>query len=380
MVVLASSVVLPSLAKTEAMAPSEQMAETHFSVDINREAILKVGHAVAKWQLEHFENMPSSSFPESWLNAALYVGMMDWAEATQDKKYADWLMKRFQKQKWQPAPRMYHADDIAVSQTYLDMYRKYNKPVMFWPTQARTEWVINHPSTNSLDLNYGKPSTLERWSWCDALFMAPPVYARMYALTQNKQFMDFAHREFLATYEKLFDKEERLFFRDSSYFQKREANGRKIFWGRGNGWVVAGLVEMLKELPENDTEFRPYYQELFVRLCTRLVELQCPDGYWRASLLDPDSYPAPETSGTGFISYGLAYGISEGILPRDQFMPALQKSWKALVNSVNPQGQLYWVQPVGASPKKVTKEHTEVYGVGGFLMTASEILRLAPTK
>ena len=77
------------------------------------------------------------------------------------------------------------------------------------------------------------------------------------------------NREYKATYDYLFDKEENLFYRDWRYFDKREANGKKVFWGRGNGWVLGGLVEILKELPKKDKN-RKFYEELFVKLATRV--------------------------------------------------------------------------------------------------------------
>ena len=76
------------------------------------------------------------------------------------------------------------------------------------------------------------------------------------------------------------------------------------------GISMSGLAEILKTLPAEDTEFRPFYLELYKEMSERLAGLQGKDGYWHASLLDPDSYPSPETSATGFIVYGLAYGIN----------------------------------------------------------------------
>lgn len=86
------------------------------------------------------------------------------------------------------------------------------------------------------------------------------------------------NREYKATYDYLFDKEENLFYRDWRYFDKREANGKKVFWGRGNGWVLGGLVEILKELPKKDKN-RKFYEELFAKLATRVAGLQHPDGF-----------------------------------------------------------------------------------------------------
>ena len=106
---------------------------------------------------------------------------------------------------------------------------------------------------------------------------------------------------------------------------------------------------------------------------------QCQDekGFWHASLLDPDSFPNPETSSSSFFCYALAYGINEGLLVREQYMPIVAKAWNALVSSVFPDGKLGWVQPIGQDPKKVTREMTEVYGVGAFLLAATEMLEMA---
>ena len=209
---------------------------------------------------------------------------------------------------------------------------------MLTPILARTEWVINNPSQGSVDFRV-RENALERWTWCDALFMAPTVYARLYQLTNNRKYMHFSDAEFKATYHHLYDKKEKMFYRDSRYFDKKEANGKKVFWGRGNGWVIAGLAEILKALPAEDQEFRPFYEELYKEFAARLAQLQEKDGYWHASLLDPKSYPSPETSATGFIVYGLAYGINQGYLPANKYLPAVKKGWEALVKAVEDNGK-----------------------------------------
>ena len=346
--------------------------------DLDRAEVLSVARKVADWQVKEFPNNPYAvKEPKGWIAGALYLGMYDWAELSGEEGYFNWLKKVFNRQYWQVADRMYHADDVCVSQTYIDMYNKYKEEKMLLPTLARIDWVINNPSKGGLDIDYSKPLSYERWSWCDALFMAPGVYTRLYTLTGNKKYMIFSDAEFKATYNHLYDKEEHLFFRDSRYFNQKEANGKKVFWGRGNGWVIGGLAEILKTLPENDTEYRPFYQQLFCELSERLAGLQNKDGFWHASLLDPDSYPSPETSATGFIVYGLAYGVNQGYLPADKYLPVIEKGWKALVSAVEPDGKLGWVQPVGADPKKVTRDMTELYGTGALLMAAVEIYKLS---
>lgn len=333
---------------------------------------------VADWQIAHMKEVPYD--PLNWVNATFYLGLSKWAALAEEENREDfyyrWLRRLGQRNYWQVDKRMYHADDVCIAQTYLDLYRKYGKEEMIIPTLARAEWVMEHPSKGSFMLDYRDASTLERWTWCDALFMAPPVYARLYRITGDKKFIRFMDKEYKATYDFLYDKEENLFYRDQRYFSQKEANGAKVFWGRGNGWVLGGLVEILRELPAKD-KYRPFYQDLFVKLATRVAGLQNKDGFWHASLLDPASYPSPETSCSGFFVYALLYGINEGLLPREQFLPVAQKGWDALLSAVEEDGKLGFVQPIGADPRKVGREMTEVYGPGAFLLAGYEMHRLA---
>lgn len=178
----------------------------------------------------------------------------------------------------------------------------------------------------------------------------------------------------MQTYHHLYDWTNHLFFRDDSYFGKQEANGTKVFWGRGNGWVLAGIANILELLPK-DSGLRPFYVQLFVELAAQLSKLQDDQGFWHASLLDPDSYPSPETSSTALITYGLAYGLNHHLLDTS-YLPVVRKAWKALTSTVDQNGKVGWVQPIGADPKKVTREMTAVYGVGAFLMAGTEIIKL----
>lgn len=346
-----------------------------YDSSLKKEAVKAVAAQVADWQLRDYETAPfGSGVARGWRNGVLYNGMFDWAELSGDNAYFDYLKKIFAKEYWQLGNRMYNADDICVGQAYLDMYAKYKKEEMLIPTLARAEWVIAHQPEGNIDITKGKSN---RWWWCDALYMAPAVYSRLYAITGNPDFMKFAHKEFKATCDHLYDKEEKLFFRDGNYLGKKEANGEKVFWGRGNGWVMGGLAELLKTLPEKDKKYRPYYLALFREMSKRVAGLQSEDGFWRTSMLDTATYPDPETSSTGLFVYALAYGINQGYLPEEEFLPVVTKGWEALVASVDTEGKVCWVQPVGQAPKRIEKRMTQVYGTGGFLMAACEIYRLS---
>lgn len=346
---------------------------------LDKTALKSIMKRVADWQIAN-PNKEAEHDDLDWTHAALYMGMLDWAELAEkeegDASYYQWLVRIGRRNHFQVGKWMYHADFIAVGQPFIDLYIKYGNKKMIAPVMARANWVVENPAETALELDYGKPETLDRWSWCDALFMAPPVYAKLYALTKDEKYLDFLNKEYKATYDYLYDKEENLFYRDCRYFTKREANGKKVFWGRGNGWVLGGLVEILQALPQDEPS-RAFYQDLFVTLATRVAGLQGEDGYWHASLLDPASYPSPETSATGFVVYALAYGVNEGLLDEATFRPVIEKGWKALVNAVEADGKLGYVQPIGADPRKVTRDMTEVYGVGAFLLSGCQLYKMA---
>ncbi len=362
---------LPAMSRPAAQVPS---MISRGGPAAGKAEVLAIMERVADWQIANQGQVTHHDL--DWTNAALYIGMAELAAISQDSKYERWLLDIGAKYRWQPHHDMYLADDIAVSQMYLDLYRRTGDKRMFNPTEARTEWVVRHPSSGSLYYDHMDSTTLERWSWCDALFMAPPVYAQMYSITRDPKYLEFMDKEFKATCDFLYDKAERLFFRDHHFFDRREANGQKVFWGRGNGWVMGGLVKILKELPE-DAPSRKFYKALLVEMCERVAGLQDPEGYWHASLLDPEAYPNPETSGSGFFVYALAYGVNCGHLDKDRYLPVVLKGWAALQNAVFPDGKLGWVQPIGSDPRHTTRDMTEVYGVGAFLLAGSEIYRFA---
>ena len=154
----------------------------------------------------------------------------------------------------------------------------------------------------------------------------------------------------------------------------KEENGQKIFWGRGNGWVLAGLALVLSELP-NDYPERQKYIKLYTDMTKRIISLQDENGMWHPSLLDTTAYPVPETSATALIGYAIAWGINNGILP-ESYSIGIQKTWKSVMRCVQSDGKLGYVQPIGADPKHITKYQTEVYGVGAFLLFGSEIYKM----
>ena len=343
-----------------------------FSDKMTEEAIKEVCQAVSNWQIDNFGNVKHNKL--GWHNGALYIGMYNWAEYGQDAKAAEFLMAIGDKHKWGLASRSYHADDICVGQMYIEMYKKHKKNKMIQPLKERAFYVASHPSDAPLSKN-DKVGKDTRWSWCDALFMAPPVYAGLYTLTGEQVYKDYMMSEYKACTDSLYDHAESLYYRDCKRIGLQEPNGAKQFWGRGNGWVFGGIPLILNNLPDDDPD-REYFLEIYKEMAEAVLKTQDKDGHWHASLLDPGSYPAPENSCSAFFCYGIAWGINNGILDGAKYKKALKKGWSGLVQSVNPDGKLGYVQPVGAAPKKVSMDSTEVYGVGAFLMAGVEIMKM----
>jgi unsaturated rhamnogalacturonyl hydrolase len=134
------------------------------------------------------------------------------------------------------------------------------------------------------------------------------------------------------------------------------------------------LVRMLQNMPSNHPD-RKRFEKLYKDMAKKIASLQQPDGSWHASLLDPASYPVKETSGTGFFTYSIMWGINNGLLKKKKYFPVVEKAWKALTSSVHPDGMLGYVQQIGAPPASVNENSTEVYGVGAFLLTGTELYK-----
>jgi rhamnogalacturonyl hydrolase YesR len=342
-----------------------------FSADIAPKPVLEIMQCVADWQLAH----PSKHPTTDWTQGAGHAGMMALAGISGDAKYRDAMLAMGRANGWKLGRNILSADDQCVGQTYAELYQLYRDPNMIAPMRASFDRLLAHPPTNT-DLTFKYEGAGGLWSWCDSLFMAPPAWVRLSAVTGDEKYLNHAVSNWWHTSDTLYDKEEHLFFRDTRYFTKSEDNGKKVFWGRGNGWVMAGLVRMLQYLPMNHPD-RPRFEQQFKEMAAAVLKCQQADGLWRASMLDPESYPLKETSGSGFYTYALAWGVNQGLLDRATFEPAVRKAWAALVACVDADGKLTHVQPIGADPKKFAEDATEVYGVGAFLLAGSEVYRMA---
>src|SRR5580693_9234880 len=339
---------------------------TDLSPALTHAAIRKVAQKVADWQLARTEPI----FNQQWTYAALYDGLLAASKTTADPRYHDAMVKMAERFDWKLVDaRFPHADDMALGQSYMDLYLEKQKPVRIANTRAILNRLIVWPDDRDKLL----------WWWCDALFMAPPVVARMFAATGDPQYLNYMDREWWQTSASLYDPVEHLYFRDSRYFTQKEKNGQNIFWSRGNGWVMGAFAKVLEVMPK-DYPGRGRYIAQYKEMADRIAAIQGEDGLWRSGLLDPGAYDLPEVSGTAFFTCSLAWGINHGILDRAKFEAVVTRAWAGMLAHIYADGRLGSIQPIDGQPGKFKPSASYVYGVGGFLLAGSEMHRLAESK
>jgi len=350
-----------------------------------REAsVLTQARRVADWQLAHMDTFAGvSTFrdhtadPIDWIQATFYAGLADLADATGDAAYAQAVIAHGEAAGWGFQDRPRHADADAIGHAWVWSAARAEgeeRVRRLAPIRARFDAVAATPSDVSMifDEKGGERACQVRWCWSDAVFMAPPVWTALSKLTGDPRYTAHADRELKVTIATLYDADAHLFYRDSRFIGRLDDQGRKIFWSRGNGWSYAGLARVLATLP-SDHPSRTAYETVFRQMSDALIASQGTEGYWPVSLLDPVS--PPETSGTAFFVYGLAWGVNAGLLDKAAYGPAVARGWTALDQAIQPDGRLGWVQQVGYAPDRVSAEDTQLYGVGAYLMAASEISR-----
>ncbi|MEJ5993752.1 glycoside hydrolase family 88 protein [Pedobacter sp. Du54] len=332
---------------------------------------------VMNWQVDSIKKHGWRHAEGDWTNGALYAGLIAYANEMNDESLYSFLKQRVGEKLAYQLPtdsNRYHADYYCIGQLYTALYSKYKEPTMLADLTKLADNLWLQPHTESL-LWVNKIARRE-WAWCDALFMAPPTLGLLSKVTGEQKYLDLSNQLWWKSTEYLYDKDEHLFYRDSRFFSQKETNGKKVFWSRGNGWVIAGMARLMETMPVNYPD-RPKYNQLFKEMAQKIAALQQADGTWRTSLLDPDSYPSKETSGSSFFCFALAWGINNGLLAKNEYLPVVNKAWDALTKCVLPSGMLGYVQPIGNKAKaEIKATDTEVYGVGGFLLAGAEMLKI----
>lgn len=253
-------------------------------------------------------------------------------------------------------------------QTYLDIYEMQPDDYKIARALEVMDYEVRQPQNDF-------------WWWADALYMVMPVMTKLYKTTGDVKYLDKLYENFKWSDDLMFDKDEQLYYRDAKYIWpkvKTACNGGKSFWARGDGWVLAGLAKVLSDMPK-DYKHRDFFELRFRQLAEGVARVQRPGGYWSRSMLCEQDAPGPETSGTAFFTYGMLWGVNNGILNRSKYEPVIEKAWQYLITTaLQPDFSVGYVQPIGEKPdptKTVNARSQANFGTGAFLLAACEHLR-----
>ncbi|MFD2828510.1 glycoside hydrolase family 88 protein [Leeuwenhoekiella polynyae] len=347
----------------------------------SKDSVLKIINSVNEhWQNTHPE--PGSAF---WHPAAYHTGNIEAYKVTGNKEFLDYSTAWAEHNEWKGAKsddksawkynygetddHVLFGDWQIAFQTYIDLYTLEDSKD---PDKiARALEVMEYEM--STDIN-------DYWWWADGLYMVMPVMTKLYKVTGNELYLEKLDEYLTYSDSIMLDEETGLYFRDAKYVypKHKSLNGKKDFWARGDGWVFAGLAKVIQDLPADATH-RHEYIDRFKKMAATLKEAQQPEGYWTRSILDPEHAPGPETSGTAFFTYAYLWGLNKGILDEETYLPVVKKSWEYLTEiALQEDGSVGYVQPIGekAIPGQVVdKNSTADFGVGAYLLAASEMYR-----
>lgn len=363
---------IPAFAAKEQLPPRKETLNT----------LIKVNDFYMKRHPDPYESIPYYSRKKVyeaniWTRGIYFEGLMALHSIYPDNKYFDYAREWADKFKWgfrNDYTPTRNADNYCCAQTYIDLYRLCPEPHMLTKTKSCMNMLVNTPQVDD-------------WTWIDAIQMGMPVLAKLSKETGDKKYSEKAWdmyewaRNTLAG--GLYNQKEGLWWRDADFVPPyKEPNGKNCYWSRGNGWVVAALVKVLEEIPADDPH-RSVYEADLKAMCEALAKCQREDGFWNVSLHDESNFGGKETSGTALFVYGMAWGIRNGLLDKDKYMPIVTKAWNAIVNdAIHPNGYIGYVQGTGKEPKDGqpvsydSRPDFDDFGTGCVLLAGSEVYKL----
>ena len=327
-----------------------------------------------------------------WDPAAYHTGNMEAYKLLRDEKQLDYTYRWAYYNDWSGAtqadPRRWKyanygegkdfvlfGDWQVCFQTYIDLY---NLAIANGGTDADNYFMVKRAKEVMRYEAYSDKN--DYWWWSDALYMVMPVMTKMYRLTGDIRYLDKLYENLQYSDSIMLDKETGLYYRDARYVypKHKSVNGKKDFWARGDGWVLAGLAKVLQDMPK-DYQHYQFFVDKFCRLAATIAKTQQKEGYWTRSILDANHAPGPETSGTAFFTYGILWGVNNGYLAKKDYKKCIDRAWRYISETaVQTDGKVGYVQPIGdrAIPGQTVDANSQAnFGVGAVLLAACEYYR-----
>jgi unsaturated rhamnogalacturonyl hydrolase len=275
---------------------------------------------VGKQLAEHFVTSPHQYTKTiHYSEICAWYGALTFAQLTHDDALRDQLIKKFEPlmpggAEAERRPERHHVDDSIFGVAPLEIAvqtkdPRFLKEGLWW---ADRQWESPQPDGLSGETRY----------WIDDMYMLTMLQLEAYRATGDKKYLDRDAKEMVSYLDKL-QQQNGLFY---------HAPDVKYFWGRGDGWVAAGMAEMLRSLPENHPD-RARILKGYRQMMSALLQYQGKDGMWR-ELIDHDE-AWPESSSSAMFSFAMITGVRHGWLDEKTYGPAARRGWIAVVGYVD---------------------------------------------
>ena len=295
---------------------------------------LEVGNRIANKFIvtphTRFGNPRAEKAPNyiTYPDACAWLGALWFGKVTKNAPLLDKLKDRFEplfSTEQKMLPRMNHVDHNVVGAVPLELYIQKKGDQRYYDLGMRyadTQWEAPVDATPEQKAYADKGYSWQTRIWIDDMFMITTIQSQAYRATGDRKYIDRAARE-MAMYLKKIQRPNGLFYHSPE---------APFFWARGNGWMAAGMAQLLSILPKDNSD-RTTIMEAYKKMMNTLKQNQDPDGMWHQLIDEPASYK--ETSGTAMFTYAMIVGVKHGWLDKKEYGTAARKGWLALVTYIN---------------------------------------------
>jgi rhamnogalacturonyl hydrolase YesR len=311
-------------------------------------------------------NPPTSD--STWFNAIFVKGDIEAFRMSGLDRYRVYANSWATHNKWKLPAHAPNLDGPEASQEYIDLWE-------LDPAHPARD-IADSVAYFNRETARVKAGHVTDMSYVDAVRLGSlSGFARLGVPMNKQSWLSASAKMFASTESHIYDRSASLWWRDSRWA------GTTTHWSRGNGWIVLALTDTVAALPAGNAN-RAHYVALLNAMAAALKKNQQAGGYWTADVDHPASFPAPESSGTSFFTYGLARGVQMGYLDSATYLPVVQKAWNWLkTTALRSNGVVGYVQGPSSHPSQfqpISPTATRNYGVGGFLMAGVEASKFTP--